>query len=86
MARGLPIAVPSNLSGGRSGSAGRAASTFGAGGVAGAGLGGGGRREAENSGRSRVTESESMEIRDNGLPRGGEGGEVVSFRSATGAA
>ena len=33
--------------------------------------GGGGRRDAEKSGRSRVTESESMGIRERGLPGGG---------------
>src|SRR5271165_1339828 len=69
ISRGLPIAVPCSAKGGRSSSAGGEGLAFGV--VGGAGGGGGGRREAEKSGRSRVAESESMGIRDRGLPCGG---------------
>ena len=68
---GLPIAVPTSVKGGRSGSAGGGgASATGTGGADGAG-GAGGRRDAEKSGRSCVTESELTGIPHSGLPPGG---------------
>src|SRR5271166_5774391 len=54
ISRGLPIAVPCSVKGGRSGSAGGEDLAFCVGGAWG---GEGGRRDAEKSGRSRVTES-----------------------------
>ena len=66
--RGLPIAVPCSVTGGRSSSAG--GGDVGEWRRGGAG-GGGGRREAEKSRRSRVRESELMGIRERGLPGGG---------------
>ena len=69
---GLPIAVPTSVKGGRSGSAGGGgASATGMGGGANGAGGAGGRRDAEKSGRSCVTESELTGIPHNGLPPGG---------------
>jgi hypothetical protein len=62
----LPIAVPTSVNGGCSGSA------DGDGGVSTTGLvGAGGRRDAEKSGRSRMAESELMGIPPSGLPPSG---------------
>jgi hypothetical protein len=70
ISRGLPIAVPCSVKGGRSGSGGGGDLAIEAGG-AGAGGGAAGRRDAEKSGRSRVAESELRGIPHRGLPCGG---------------
>jgi len=59
ISRGLPIAVPCSVKGGRAGSAGGEDAALDVGGADG-GRGGGGRRDAQKSGRSRVTESDSI--------------------------
>jgi hypothetical protein len=72
--RDPPIAVPDSVKGGPADSVGGGASIF-AGGA-------GGRCDTEKSGRSRVTESELMGIRDRGLAPGG-GCRGSGFSAAT---
>jgi hypothetical protein len=82
-----PTTVPRSVSGGASGFAGRGGGGGEAGGEGGAdGFGGGGRRDSENSGRSRVADRELSRLFERGLPSaGGNAGPASSALGSSGA-